>query len=108
MITASIVAMFGAIMAAPLAAPEIRTLPPPILTSFDVSFANVSVVIMAVAPSLNAESDPLHAAIAEGISPVMRSIGSGTPMMPVEHTRICSGTHPSCSATADVMTNASR
>ena len=99
MMTHSMVAMFGEIIAAPLQAPLIRTVLPPIVIDCVACLGNVSVVIIARAASRNdsAEDDSLPAAT--GIPACSVSIGRNRPMTPVEATSTSSGWAPICSAT---------
>ena len=100
--TASIVAMSGASMAAPLAMPPTRKPSP----DTSVSLRTVSVVMIACAALLppSGRSD----ATRRGMPDSMGSIGSGMPMRPVEHTRTLSARQPRCSAASSVIRSASR
>jgi len=102
----SMVAMFGQIMPAPLQMPPMRKLPfLPTGTSTAKVFGRVSLVMMA----RMASSLPLSfsLATASGTLGRMRSIGSGMPMMPVEHTSTWRIFTPISSATALVIALAS-
>ena len=97
----SIVAMFGSIMPAPFANPPIRTFFPSISHSTAISLANVSLVMMACAARL------LPSAVsAAGRAPMLASIfsiGSCTPMRPVEQTMTCRALIPSAFPAASAM-----
>ena len=93
----SIVAMFGSIMPAPLAMPPMRTCCPPISNSTAISLGKVSLVMIARAtaalPSAESAAGKFCA-----IVPSIFSIGSGTPMRPVEQTSTCRSFSPSALA----------
>lgn len=108
MTTDSIVAMLGAIIAAPLQTPETRTVAPATTISTDVRLGNVSVVIIAVAASRKCFSDVPSDCTPLGMPSRIVRIGKGTPMTPVEHTKTDFASQPSCSARADVINSASR
>ena len=97
--TASIVAMFGASIPAPLAMPPTEN-PPPSTTT---SFAWVSVVRIASAASAAAGREPSRAPASAGSAPRSRSRSSGRPIRPVEQTRTCSASSPSTSASAEAL-----
>ena len=99
MITASMVAMLGAIMAAPFAAPLTVKRDPAISRERDASLGKVSVVIMAVAASRKDAGDDASRLIAVGIPSANFGRGKKRPMTPVEHTRTSSSGHPSEPAT---------
>src|SRR5689334_3741401 len=97
----SIVAMFGSIIPDPFAIAPTTNDPRDVVTRTECSFGNGSVVMIA-----RAASPPLPRASAEHacwIPGMTRSIGSPTPMTPVDATRTCSGGHPSASATCSVI-----
>ena len=92
--TASIVAMLGAIMPLPLAMPPTVMRRPPISSDGAVCFANVSVVMIARRrhrrrSGCRAPGPP------RGSRAMSLSTGSGTPITPVEETTISSGAHMS-------------
>ena len=95
MSTESIVAMLGAIMAAPLAAPLTVIFAPASLRERVTSLGKVSVVIMAVAASRNAFGEAASRPNAAGIPSASFSRGKNRPMTPVEQTRTSSSAHPS-------------
>ena len=86
-ITASIVAMAGDSMAAPLAIPPTVTLTPPASKEATASFRTVSVVMMASAAARPASGVAASAAAATGTPVTNGSRGIGMPMRPVEQTR---------------------
>ena len=90
--TASIVAMFGSSIAAPLAMPPTVKPPPSTVTSL----GTVSVVIMALAASPPPRA--CRAATTRGMPAAMTSIGNSKPIRPVEHTSTWSLSQPSDSA----------
>ena len=101
----SIVAMLGEIMPAPFTHPPMRTRCSPRSNEIATSLARVSLVMIAAAtsgpffgPSLETSSS------ARG---VMRVIGIGRPITPVEHTPICERLRPSGTATASHIALAS-
>ncbi len=98
---ASIVAMSGRSIPAPLAIPP--TVTPPVRRTLD--FGTESVVMIAVA----AWSDPSGdiRATRLGRAPSMRRRGSTVPIGPVEHISTSRGSQPSSSATRAVMASAS-
>ncbi len=102
--TQSMVAMPGAIMPAPLAAPASRTTPSRVVTSKAHCLAKRSVVMMLSAKA-GPPSGPSEAAAA-AIPAVARAGSSGTPMMPVEPTATRAGVVPSASAHARCMSRA--
>ena len=100
---ASIVAMFGWIMPTPLVIAPMRTSRPPISSATAHSLGLVSVVMMA-----RAASWPPSGRSSSALNPWRtRSIGMGTPMMPVEATMTRSETMPSLSAARRLISCAS-
>jgi len=91
------VAMSGWIMPAPLATPVTRTLP----TVRVQALARVSVVMMAVAKG--AQDWAVSPASSAGRVDTMRSLGSCTPITPVEFTSTASGAQSSSCATASTV-----
>ena len=80
----SMVAMFGMIIPAPFATPAIVYGTPPATPDFTTHLGKVSVVMIAAA---NCSTEPLPtSATRPGNAVVKRSIGSGTPITPVEQT----------------------
>ncbi len=100
------VAMLGWIIPAPLAIPPIRTGRPSSSNSTAVDFGRVSVVMMASAAA-SPPSGP-RAATASAMPSSIFSMGSGSPMTPVEHTRIEDPERPSASAARSAIRRASR
>ena len=99
---ASIVAMFGASIAAPFAMPP--TLNPPASTW--ISFETVSVVIMATAAREAASVVGPSAETRCGVPDSIRSTGNLTPISPVWHTRTSSGADPMPDATSSHISSA--
>ena len=96
----SIVAMSGAIMPEPLMIPAIVTGLPSIVQVATAPLAKVSVVMIVAAAS----SQPHGAAAKAASSPASaRSIGSGTPITPVEATNTSEGWQPRCAAVRAAM-----
>ena len=93
---ASMVAMFGASMAAPLAMPPTVNPSPETTTSF----GTVSVVMMALAASAADSARPVRAITIGSISGMTWSIGNGMPIRPVWQIRISSAVAPMSPATA--------
>ncbi len=96
--TASIVAMFGAIMPLPLAMPPTVMRRPSTSSDRAVCLAKVSVVMIAVAASSPERLSRLVDRF--GDRRVSFSMGSGTPMTPVEETMTSPVAQPSASAAA--------
>ena len=88
----SIVAMSGAIMPAPLAMPLIVTLALPSLTVAVATFGKVSVVMIALAASIQ-PSGPASSAIASS-TPSNLVASSGSPITPVEARNTSAGLQP--------------
>ncbi len=107
MMTASIVAIFGAIMAAPLATPLTVIFAPAISRARVAVLGKVSVVIMAVAASRNASDELASRVIATGIPSARFSRGKKRPITPVEQTKTSSSAHPRSRATCEVIQRAS-
>ena len=106
MSTASIVAMFGSSIAAPLATPPmVKVSPSSVVPVAMVVLGTVSVVMIARA----AAGPPFtaRAAASAGMAGVIRSMGSGKPIRPVEQTRTSSGEQPSASAVRAHISSAS-
>ncbi|OQC55660.1 MAG: hypothetical protein BWX54_01844 [Verrucomicrobia bacterium ADurb.Bin018] len=103
---ASMVAMQGWIMPAPLAMPVNRQARPFTLNGTVKRLGRVSVVMMPAA----AASPPVGARDCASFSMpgTMRSMRSGTPMRPVEHTRKCLAGIRNCLAAWAAMASASR
>ena len=101
----SIVAMCGLIMPAPFAMAPMRTRTSPIFTCTAISFGRVSLVMMARAAA--SPSQPNEVA-SSGMRGSIRSIGRGTPMIPVEQTCTSRCLSPSALAVAAVMARALR
>src|SRR5258705_7024068 len=100
----SMVAMFGSIIPEPFAIAPIENEPRGVVTRTACSLGNGSVVMIACAASL-----PLPCASDEHASwmpATTRSIGSATPITPVEATSTCSGSQPSALATSSVIRRA--
>jgi hypothetical protein len=87
----SIVAMSGAIMPEPLAMPLMVTVRPPSFTVAVAALAKVSVVMMALAASL--QPSALAAAASPASAPVIGAGLSGSPITPVEAWKISPGLH---------------
>ena len=100
--TASIVAMFGAIIPAPLAIPPTRKVPPSRVTCFGC----VSVVRIAVAAAVAWSGERPRPPTRAGAAASMVSIGRAKPMRPVEQTSTSSTPAPSGPATAAAMRSA--
>ncbi len=100
---ASMVAMSGASIPAPLAIPATAK----VGCSTSTSLRPESVVRMAWAASAAAPSEPVRAATSRGMPDSMGSIGSGIPMSPVEQTRTCSAGTPRPEATREHIRSAS-
>ncbi len=98
--TASIVAMFGASIAAPLAMPP--TQKPGRTTRL--SLGTVSVVMMARAAAVPPWAE--RAAWASAAPPSTASMGNGMPIRPVEHTSTCSGGQPRARPAAPAIRSA--
>ena len=101
----SIVAMFGWIMPEPLAMTPKRTFLPPSSISSAAVFGCVSVVMMAWLAALPPSAESLLMASLTPTSSL--SIGSGTPMTPVEATTTSCGVQPSASAAISCVALAS-
>ena len=102
----SIVAIIGSIIPEPLAIPPIRTVRPPIWISAAASLGNGSVVMMA-----RAAADPWSLASprnAAGSAARILSIGSATPITPVDATRTSATEHPTSRAVSAAMSRAAR
>ena len=100
---ASIVAMSGAIMPLPLAMPTTWLTPPSIRRAEPL--AKVSVVRMASADAAHASGEAAPTAPARaGRLERRRSSGIGSPITPVEATKISSGSTPSWSARVSTVT----
>ncbi len=99
----SIVAMFGPIIAAPLANPVI------VYPAFwrVATLMPVSVVRMAWAAFEKASRPVAASRVAFGMPASSTGIGSGRPITPVEATSTCSGAQPSSRATSSAMRSAS-
>ncbi len=102
----SMVAILGAIIPAPLAIPTIAPSLEPTLTFLDTYFGNVSVVMMALAASLRL-AEPSDPAISL-ILGLIFSIGSLTPMTPVEQGYTRLPAIPRLSPTVRASSSASR
>ena len=102
---ASIVAMFGAIMPAPLAMPVMVMGTPSISARRDAPFGTVSVVMIARAAANHACS--ASAARHSGSAATILSTGSGSMMTPVEKGSTASGAQPTSFATAAHVARAS-
>ena len=89
----SIVAMLGSIMPDPFAIPRIVTNRPPSLNRVDATFAWVSVVRMASAASSKPVGD--NAWATSGMPLRKTSIGSGSPITPVDATSISASSQSS-------------
>ena len=98
--------MLGAIMPAPLAMPATWTVRPPMRHEAAAVLGPLSVVMMAWAASWKASSD--KAAAAAAMPRRILSMGSGTPMMPVEEGSTCRASMPTCPAVSAHMASASR
>ena len=107
--TASIVAIAGDSIAAPLAMPPmVATTPCATSTRCTVSLRTVSVVSMAVAAASPPAASALSAVASFGIPDSTGSIGIGIPISPVEQTSTSRGAQPSDSAVSSAMRSASR
>ena len=104
---ASIVAMFGPIMAAPFARPVNRTSTPSITATRVQILMRVSVVVMAWAASSRAAGLAASCVSPERMPFSSGAIGKCRPMTPVEQTRTCSGRQASSSAATAVILRAS-
>ena len=93
---ASIVAMSGQIMPAPLAIPVTRIVSPSTATSREASLRTVSVVMIASAARGHPSS--ARSASSAGSAAPMRSTGSGSPMTPVENGSTSSRLQPAAAA----------
>ncbi len=104
--TASIVAMFGSSIAAPLATPPMVNVPPSSVVPVSaVVLGTVSVVMIARAAAGPPSS--ARAAATVGMAGMILSMGSGKPMRPVEQTRTSCGEQPSASAVRAHIVSAS-
>ena len=100
------VAISGAIMPLPLMMALSVTLTPPTIAVATAPLANVSVVPMVFAASSHEQG---CASSAASIPARAFSLGSGTPITPVEETNTCSGGQPRCAETcAMIASTASR
>ena len=105
-ITASMVAMAGESIAAPLAMPPTVMVTPPTSKVAIASLATVSVVMMASAAERPASGVAARAAAAAGTPVVNGSIGMGIPIRPVEQTRTWLRSQPRASATSAAVPSA--
>ena len=86
-INASIVAISGAIIPEPFANPAMLIVDPPISTEVPAPFEKVSVVMIArAAPSIPSDRKPSRK---DSTTAAIRSLGSGTPITPVEAVNTC-------------------
>ena len=104
--TAIIVPRSGRIMPAPFAIPPTRMFPIEVAISRSACFGAASVVVIATAAS--APPPSCRPAKARSMPCSTISIGSCTPITPVEATSTCSVSQPSPAATSTVMRSASR
>ena len=88
---ASIVAIFGWIIPAPLQQPRIRTTLPPIRQFAPAHLGRVLGGMIARVNFAKASAVALRARTRSGTALRIFSTRSGTPITPVEHTRICEG-----------------
>ena len=101
----SIVAMSGAIIPAPFAMPQMVTVRPSSRICVDAGFGAVSVVMIAAAAS--AQPSSRRSRTAAGMPARILSMGSGTPITPVELTSTSSGAMSSSPATSRAVCRAS-
>ena len=96
--------MSGAIIPEPFMKPTRLTVFPSTTACVTAALGNVSVVMMVAAASSQVAVLPAVSLAQAEVRPERAlSIGSGTPITPVEATNICSGVHPSAAPAASRM-----
>ena len=106
--TAIIVPRSGRIIPAPLAIPPTRISPSAVATERSAVFAAASVVRIASAAAAAASTPSPSSASAAAMPASTRSIGSGTPITPVDAMRTALAGQPRPSATSAAIRSASR